>query len=120
MRKSRFSGEQMDAMLRKAASTSVAEAAKKQKVSEQTLYVWRKHFAGLAPTDVKRRESLELENAKLKRLLVERDLEVDLMLEVNRRNWSAHGGVATKSTSFGSADCRNDVPVGCSAFPARP
>jgi putative transposase len=41
--------------------------------------VWRKHFAGLAPADVKRLKALKLENAKLKRLLAERDLEVDLM-----------------------------------------
>jgi putative transposase len=36
---------------------------------------------------VKRLKALELENAKLKRLLAERDLEVDLMREVNRRKW---------------------------------
>ena len=90
MRKSRFSDEQIVAILREADRTSVAEAAKKHKVSEQTLYVWRKHFAGLAPADVKRLKALELENAKLKRLLAERDLEVDLMREVNRKNvWSA-------------------------------
>lgn len=63
----------------------MAEAAKKNKVSELTIYIWRKHFAGLAPNDVKRLKALELENAKLKRLLAERDLEVDLMREVNRR-----------------------------------
>jgi transposase len=54
--------------------TSVADAAKKHKVSEQTIYLWRKHFAGMAPADVKRRKALESENAKLKRLLAERDL----------------------------------------------
>ena len=75
------------AIPRGADRTSVAEAAKKHKVSEQTLYVWRNHFAGLAPTDVKRLKALELENAKLKRLLAERDLEVDLMREVNRKKW---------------------------------
>lgn len=51
----------------------MAEAAKKNKVSELTIYIWRKHFAGLAPNDVKRLKALELENAKLKRLLAERD-----------------------------------------------
>ena len=40
-----------------------------------------------APNDVKRLKTLELENAKLKRLLAERDLEVDLMREVNRKKW---------------------------------
>ena len=49
--------------------------------------MWRKHFVGVAPADVKRLKALELENAKLKRLLAERDLEVDLMREVNRQKW---------------------------------
>ena len=86
MRKSRFTDEQIVAILRECDRTSVAEAAKKHKVSEQTIYVWRKHFAGLAPADVKRLKALELENAKLKRASRAR-LEVDLMREVNRRKW---------------------------------
>ena len=87
MRKSRLTDEQTVAILREADRSSAADASKRNKVSEQTIYAWRKHFAGLAPNDVKRLKALELENAKLKRLLAERDLEVDLMREVNRRKW---------------------------------
>ena len=75
------------AILREAEKTSVAAAAKHNAVSEQTIYAWRQHFAGLEPSDVKKLKALETENAKLKRLLAERDLELDAMREINRRKW---------------------------------
>tara|TARA_R110002167_G_scaffold329701_1_gene536386 strand:+ start:71 stop:334 length:264 start_codon:yes stop_codon:yes gene_type:complete len=87
MRKSRFSDEQIVGILKEADSTSVAAAARNHKVSEATIYSWRKHFDGMEPSDVKRLKALEAENAKLKKLLAERDLEIDLLAEVNRKKW---------------------------------
>ena len=77
----------MVAILREADRSSVADVAKKHKVSEETIYAWRKHFGELAPSDVKRLKSLEAENAKLKKLLAERDLDIDVLKEINRRKW---------------------------------
>ena len=87
MRKGRFSDEQMVAILREADRTSVTAAAKKNKVSEQTIYAWRKQFGQLEPTDVKALKALSAENAKPKKLLAERDLEIEVMKEINRRKW---------------------------------
>lgn len=87
IRKSRFTDERMVAVLREADRTSVAEAAKKNRVSEQTVYAWRKHFEDLEPRNIKRLKAREVENDKLKRLLAERDLEIDLMRQVDRKQW---------------------------------
>jgi putative transposase len=82
MKRTRFSEEQMVKILREADSVPVAEVAKRHGVSEATVYAWRKRFGALEAVDVRRLRGLEQENAKLKKLLAERDLEIEVMREV--------------------------------------
>jgi putative transposase len=65
----------------------VPATAKKHGISEQTLYIWRKKFGALEASDVRRLKALEQENGRLKKILADRDLELDVMKEINRKKW---------------------------------
>ena len=60
----------------------VAAVCRALSISEQTYYRWRNQFGGLKAQDAKRLRELEAENARLKRLLAEADLEKDMLREI--------------------------------------
>jgi putative transposase len=74
-------------ILREADTAPVMDVAKKHGISDQTIYLWRKKFGQLEPADVRKLRQLEQENAKLKKLVAERDLEIELMKEVAAKKW---------------------------------
>jgi putative transposase len=87
MKRSRFTDEQIVRILQEADKDPVAEVAKRHGVSEPSIYAWRKKFGDLGTDDVKRLKQLEQENSRLKKLVVERDLEIEVMKEIAAKKW---------------------------------
>ena len=79
--KKRFTEEQIVAILREAETgdKSVADLARRHGVSERTIYGWRRKYGGMEQAEVRRLRELEKENARLKRLLAERNVEIDVI-----------------------------------------
>jgi putative transposase len=87
MKRSRFTDEQIVRILQEADKDPVAEVAKRHGVSEPSIYAWREKFGDLGTDDVKRLKQLEQENSRLKKLVVERDLEIEVMKEIAAKKW---------------------------------
>ena len=89
MKAGQFTNEQIVAILQAAekGDKPVTELCKDKGISEATFYTWRKRFGGMATKDVQRLRELEKENARLKRLLAERDLELDVVKEALSKNF---------------------------------
>ena len=88
MKKKRFSEEQIVAVLQavEQGEKTIAEICKGHGLSEQTYYRWRQRYGGLQQAEVRRLRQLEQENSRLKRLLAERDLEIDIVKRVLKKN----------------------------------
>ena len=65
----------------------MAEVCKQHGISEQTWYRWKKKFGQMGVPDVRRLRELEKENGRLKRIVAERDLEIDAMKAVLKGNF---------------------------------
>jgi putative transposase len=92
MSKNRHKPEQIIAKLREvevdlAKGTPVVAAVKKIAVTEQTYYRWRKEYGGLKVDQAKRLKTLEQENARLKRLLADAELDKAILKEAASGNY---------------------------------
>jgi putative transposase len=87
MKRSRFSEEQITYALRQAESgTAVADVCRQLGVSEATFYVWKKKFAHLGVSELRRMRQIEAENVRLKKLVADLTLDKHILQETLRKN----------------------------------
>ena len=88
MKKARLTEEQIIGFLREAESgLPVADLCRRHGFSEASYYLWRSKFGGMEVADAKRLKALEAENARLKKLLAESLLEIEVTREVLQKKW---------------------------------
>jgi putative transposase len=86
MKRSKFTEEQVSYALRQAeGGTPVADVCRQLGVSEATFYVWKKKYAHLGASELRRLRQLEDENARLKRLVADLTLDKHILTEVIRK-----------------------------------
>ena len=92
MKRRRHTPEQIVRKLREAdrllgEGMALPEVTKQLEVSEATYHRWRAQYGGMKADDVKRLKELETENARLKRIVADKELEVVALKEIARGNW---------------------------------
>lgn len=88
MKRKRYTEEQIISMLKEhEAGASVPDIARRHGVAENTIYRWKSKFAGMEVSDAKRLRALEQENARLKKLLAEAELDKAALKELVEGKW---------------------------------
>ena len=92
MKRRRHTPEQVIRKLREAdrmlgEGRTIAEVAKQLEISENTYHRWRNQFGGMKAQDAKRLKELERENATLKRIVADKELENVALKEIAKGNW---------------------------------
>jgi transposase-like protein len=88
----KYSVEQIVAKLREAEKLqgqglTIAQVCKRLQISDQTFFRWRIKYGALKEDEAQRLKALEQENARLKKLVAEQALEIDLLKDLSRGKW---------------------------------
>jgi putative transposase len=88
MKRSRFSEEQIIAILREQeAGAKTADVCRKHGISDATFYKWKARFGGLEVSEARRLRALEDENRRLKKLLAEAMLDNAMLKDIAAKKW---------------------------------
>ncbi len=66
---------------------TVTEAVRQEEITEQTYYRWRKQYGGISSDDAKKLKLLEKENIRLKRIIANQALDIEILKDVNSKNF---------------------------------
>jgi len=88
MKKTKFTESQILAILKEADSgQKISDVARKHGISEPTIYNWRSKYGGLELSDLQRLRELEQENTRLKRIVADQQLDIQILKDVNSKKW---------------------------------
>ena len=87
MKKSRFSEEAIIGILREGQASPVKAVCAKHKISEPSYYAWKKKYGGMEVSEARRLKGLEGENARLKRLVADQAVQIQILKEVSAKKW---------------------------------
>jgi putative transposase len=88
MKKSQFSEEQIIGILREGeGDTPVKAVCARHNLSEATFYRWRAKYGGMEVNEARRLRALEEENVRLKRLVADQAVQIQILKEVNAKKW---------------------------------
>jgi putative transposase len=88
MKKSRFNEEQIIGILREAQSGGGVKAVcAKHNISEPTYYTWKRKYGGVEVSEARRLRALEEECHRLKRVVADQAVQIQILKEVNAKKW---------------------------------
>ena len=88
MKRKRFTEEQIIGVLQEGeAGLAVADLLRKHGISQGTYYRWKAKYGGLDINEARRLKALEMENRRLKRLVADQALDIQILKEINSKKW---------------------------------
>jgi|TARA_B110001454_G_C12486508_1_gene336578 putative transposase len=88
MKRKQYSEEQIISILKEAeAGAIVADVIRKHGIADGTYYRWKAKYGGMEVSDAKRLKQMEEENRRLKRIVADQALDIQMLKDVNSKNW---------------------------------